>query len=58
MSSAPDLLHLIIAAACLYTETTGSENTQFTGEKTVTIPTQQPKQDRQQNLILHYKNPN
>ena len=52
MSSAPDLLHLIIAAACLCTEATGSENTQCAGEKTVTISTQQPKQ---QNLTLCYK---
>lgn len=46
MSSAPDLLHLIIAAACLCTEATGSEHAQCAGEKTVTIPTQQPKHHR------------
>ena len=57
MSSAPDLLHFIIAAACLCTEATGSENTQSTGEKTGTIPTQQPKQDRRQNSIPRYKIP-
>ena len=49
MSSAPDLLHLIITAACLCTEAAGSESTQSTGKKTVTIPPKQPKQDGQWN---------
>lgn len=39
MSSVPDLLHLIIAAACPCTEATGSEGTQSAGEETVTTPT-------------------